>query len=112
LNYKKRVSSPYTFIASLGLIVESKLEELPDYQLLSKDNLHKDFAANPIEVLKSMGAQVSLNRRISVLDKIRNLFPEFYAREHQFTAIGYPVFIADNSTGKNLKIEDILGFRL
>lgn len=71
--------------------------------------LNEELSSKPIETLKSLGAKVGSKRKISVLYKIRNLFPESYANSYQLTVIGYPVFIADNPLGKNLRVQDILG---
>lgn len=107
LDFQKRVSSPYSVLHALGLILESKLDAEIDQQQYQA--LDKELAQNPIEALKLMGAKIGAKRKISVLYKIRNLFPEFYESKYQLTVVGYPVFIADNSTGKNLKVENILG---
>ena len=64
----------------------------------------KKLAINPIYVLEQIGFKTTLKRKITALYKIRDLFPENFASDYQFTTVAYPLVIFD----KELEIKDIL----
>lgn len=107
--YLKRISSPYSLLWALE---NNKFSEEAFSSLEAKD-----LANRPVSSLEQRGFISSPPKKITVLYKIRQLFPEFYDNSsHQLTVleqlttpdrlttIGYPLVIFDNY----LTIEDLL----
>lgn len=94
--YLKRMSSPNSLLWALEY---NKLLEREFSQVQAKE-----LAKNPIYALEQIGFKTTLERKVTVLYKIRNLFPENFASGYQFMTIGYPIVIFD----KELELKDIL----